>query len=296
MDTILYLQQFASPTLDALLLFVTNLGSELAYIAFLLVTYLAFDARLGQRVAVYLLVSFYLNFHLKGLIDTPRPYTIDPELARSPAAVATGAGPGFPSGHAQASATFWGYLALRVRKIWFWTLAALLVALISLSRIYLGVHIPLDIIGGLIIGAVLVGLFLGVDRWVDTFTPPSKGVLFTLGLLVPLALHLFLSTPDSEVLMGGLAAFATAPLFVPYRAEGRIWRRVLVTLLGLVLVFAALFGSSLLLSEEVKRNALVGFVRYFLIGYTGLALTPYLAKLTHLTPTPPSQPSPKSTT
>ena len=289
MDTILWLQSFASPTLDTLLLFVTNLGSELAYIAFLLVTYLAFDARLGQRVAVYLLVSFYLNFHLKGLIDTPRPFMIDPELARSPAAAETGAGPGFPSGHAQASATFWGYLAVKVRRAWFWVFAALLVALISLSRIYLGVHLPIDIIGGLVIGAVLVGLSLGVDRWLETFTLPYKGILFTLGLLLPLALHLFLPTPDSEVLMGGLAAFATAPLLVPYRAEGSAWRRVLVTLLGFVLVFTVLFGSSLLLPEEVKRNAFVGFARYFLIGYTGLALTPWLAQQTRLTPKP--QPS-----
>ena len=271
------------------MLFITDLGSELAYIAFLLVTYLAFDSRLGQRAAIYLLVSFYLNFHLKGLIDTPRPFMIDPELARNPAAVETGVGPGFPSAHAQASLTFWGYLALYVRKTWFWLVAALLVVLISLSRIYLGVHVPIDIVGGLAIGAVLVGLFLGIDRWLASVTLPSKEVLFALGLLLPLALHLFLPTPDSEVLMGGLAAFATAPPLVPYRAEGRVWRRALVTLLGVVLVFAALFGSSLLLPEEVKRNALVGFVRYFLIGYTGLALTPWLAQQTRLTPKP--QPS-----
>ena len=290
MDTILWLQQFASPTLDTLMLLITDLGSEPAYIAFLLVIYLAFDAQLGQRVAIYLLMSFYLNFHLKGLIDTPRPYTVDPSLARSPAAAASGTGPGFPSGHAQASLTFWGYLASYIRRAWFWLLAALTVALISLSRIYLGVHIPEDVVGGLIIGAALIGAFLALDRLFISMSPPSKLLLFILGLSSPLALHLFLPTPDSEVLMGGLAAFATAPLLVPYRAQGSVWRRVLVTLLGLILVFAALFGSSLLLPEEVKRNDVVGFVRYFLIGYTGLALTPWLAKRIRLIPRPhPSQ-------
>ena len=284
MDTILWLQQFASPTLDALVIFITDLGSEFAYIAFLLVTYLAFDSRLGQRVAIYLLVSFYLNFHLKGLFDTPRPYSIDPSLARSSAAIATGTSPGFPSGHAQASLTFWGYLASNVRRGWFWLLAALLVTLISLSRIYLGVHLPVDVVGGLIIGAALVGGALAVDRLLGTLTLPSKGVLFALGLLLPLALHLFLPTPESEVLMGGLAAFATAPLLVPYRAQGSAWRRVGVTLLGVVLVFAVLLGSSVLLPEEVKRDPLVGFVRYLVLGYTGLALTPWIAKQTRLIP------------
>ena len=290
MDTILWLQQFASPTLDALMLLITDLGSEPAYIAFLLVIYLAFNAQLGQRVAIYLLVSFYLNFHFKGLIDTPRPYTVDPSLARSPAAAASGTGPGFPSGHAQASLTFWGYLASYVRRAWFWLLAALTVALISLSRIYLGVHIPEDVVGGLIIGAALVGAFLALDRLLISLSSPSNLFLFVLGLSLPLALHLVLPVASSEVLMGGLAAFATAPLLVPYRAQGSVWRRILVTLLGLILVFAALFGSSLLLPEEVKRNDVVGFVRYFLIGYTGLALTPWLAKQIRLIPRPhPSQ-------
>ena len=54
---------------------ITNLGSERAYIVFILIAYLGINARVGQQLGVTLTASFYLNFLLKGLIDTPRPFT-----------------------------------------------------------------------------------------------------------------------------------------------------------------------------------------------------------------------------
>jgi undecaprenyl-diphosphatase len=62
----------------------------------------------------------------------------------------------FPSGHALVSCCF--YLAVaeiliddqwsRARKMAVWTLAILLIGLIGLSRVYLGVHYPTDVLGG----------------------------------------------------------------------------------------------------------------------------------------------------
>ncbi len=283
METIHFLQTWASPTLDTLFLLLTNLGSEQAYIALLVITYLGVDARLGRHVGVYLLLSFYLNYELKSFFDTPRPYVLDPSVVRSDLARETGTGPGFPSGHAQASMTYWGYMALRLRRGWFWALAGLIIALISLSRVYLGVHLPIDIVGGLVVGVGVIALAYAVDTLLTRMTPPLWLTL-VLGIGAPLAFHLFLPVPSSELLMGGLAAFFTAPALVPYRADAPLWRRALVALLGLVLVFAVLVGSSLLLPEAVKRDPVGGFVRYLALGYTGLALTPLLARAARLTP------------
>ena len=63
---------------------------------------------------------------------------------------------GFVSSHAANSFSIAMLLALTIRKGWFWALMFFWAALVSYSRIYLGVHYPGDIIGGAILG-VLIG-------------------------------------------------------------------------------------------------------------------------------------------
>jgi undecaprenyl-diphosphatase len=71
----------------------------------------------------------------------------------------------FPSGHALAALCFYGVLAgiltMHVEVKWLrwgvWALATLLVGLIGLSRIYLGVHYPSDVIGGYAAAVVWLG-------------------------------------------------------------------------------------------------------------------------------------------
>lgn len=285
MDAVYFLQQFASPALTEVALFITNLGSERAYIVFLLVVYLAVDARFGRYLGMTFLLGYFLNFHLKGIIDTPRPYVLDASVGLTPEAVATGLGAAFPSGHAQASVMFWGMVASYVRKPWFWLLTALLVGVISVTRVYLGLHIPLDLWGGWLIGAGVVWVGLRVYQmiiredapmWYAYLVVSPKPLQVALAIFLPLLLHWLLGVADSEVMMGGLAAFAVAPLLVPYRVPDSLAKRVMVAGLGLVLTFAVLLGSSLLLPEILKRDALIAFVRYFAIGSTGLIITPFI--------------------
>lgn len=290
-ETIEFLQRFASPALDRVMLVVTDLGDTQAYIALLVIIYLGIHPLLGRRVGVVLMLSFFLNFHLKGVVATPRPFELDPGVARGEAAVATAPGAGFPSGHAQGAGTFWGYLAVQVRRRGCWLLAVAVVALISISRVYLGVHVPMDIVGGLAIAAGVVA----VAWWVERTAPQvvarwpvlrQPRLLFTAGLLAPLALHLLLPVTDSALLTGGLAAFLTAPMLVRYRPPAAVGARVVAAAIGLVLVFAVLLGSSALLPEQIKADPFGGFARYLVLGYVGLALAPYLLQRIGLAPRP----------
>lgn len=290
METIHFLQGFASPALNELMLTVTNLSSERAYIVLLLVAYLGIDARTGRFLALALLSSFYLNFLLKGTLDTPRPYVLEPGVSLGDEYVATGTGPGFPSGHAQASTTFWGLAAVYARRGWFWALALLVVFFISLSRVYLGLHLPVDVVGGLLIGAAFVLLAFALFHYVETLRVSLFLTVF-LGILVSLAVHLTvplaapqLSFAESDLLMGGLAAFISGPALYPYRVPRALWRRVAITVLGVVLVFAFLLASSLLLPEAFKRDPFGGFFRYLVLGYVGVLFTPWLGRVSRLVP------------
>lgn len=289
METVAFVQQFASPALDRFFIVMSDLGSSQVYIVLLLFAYLVLSPRLGQRLGAAVLFGFYLNFHLKGLVGTQRPFILDPELGRTPEATPQ-SGPGFPSAHAQMSLTFWGYAAWWLRRGWFWPLAVLVVLLISLSRVYLGMHFLVDIVGGLGIGLLYTAVFAFAEPvWVG-FRSLSRRLRVSLGVVVPFLLLIFLPPPglEADLLMGGLAAFLSGPSLLPYKPSPVVWKRLAVFALGVVLVFGVLVGSSVLLPEALKRAPVVGFVRYLLLGYTGLLLTPWLAQTLRLAPPRPA--------
>ena len=78
----------------------------------------------------------------------------------------------FPSGHALFATCFFGGVAVlashrlrhRGSEVAVWVAAVLAIALIGISRIYLGVHYPTDVLGGLAAGAVWVGTVALGDR------------------------------------------------------------------------------------------------------------------------------------
>lgn len=281
MELIYALQEAASPALDRIMLLVTNAGSEMVYVALLVVAYVVVDARAGRTLAIIFLSSMYLNALLKLAFSTQRPFEIDPTVARSPSAVDTAPGHGFPSGHAQGAMTFWGAAAVFVRRTWFTLAAAVLVAAIGVSRLYLGVHMPIDVIGGMTIGLIVIAVGVALHR---SRLSPARPVVIALGLLVPLALQLLIPLEDAGVLLGGLAAFIVGPELFRHETRGPVAGRVVLGVIALGLVFAALMGSSALLGEDVKRSAIGSFVRYALIGGVGTVLAPYLGRLTGLTP------------
>ena len=75
----------------------------------------------------------------------------------------------FPSGHTAASVAVYAGLVLlltsrirhRTARVVAWALAVLLPAFVAMSRMYRGMHHPLDVAGGLVVGvaAILVLLF-----------------------------------------------------------------------------------------------------------------------------------------
>lgn len=77
----------------------------------------------------------------------------------------------FPSGHATAAMALYGFLAYALCKIYpgyktAWVaLAALAVAGISISRVYLGVHYPSDVVGGMLLGAIWVIIGINAAKY-----------------------------------------------------------------------------------------------------------------------------------
>ncbi len=155
--TIPYLKWLQSfPFLLRPMQFFSILGAEVFYIAFLPVIFWAVSRRIGARLGALLLFSVVVNEICKVGFALPRPYWVLPWLKLSQEASF-----GFPSGHAQGAFLLWIYAAIQAknRKLWV-PLALLLALLITVSRNYLGVHYPIDSVGGALIGLTILTLTL----------------------------------------------------------------------------------------------------------------------------------------
>ncbi len=111
--------------------------------------------RASVTVAVAVLGTIVLSTVVKSAVDRPRP--------RPRHVLAHAGGASFPSGHALTAAAAVvvllvaaseaGIPARRGARVALWTLGALAVVAVSLSRVLIGVHYPSDVVGGVLLGA-----------------------------------------------------------------------------------------------------------------------------------------------
>jgi membrane-associated phospholipid phosphatase len=181
---ILFLQNLADwPALPMQL--ISAMGYAGFYLLVLPALYWCFDAALGLRVAVCLLFSVWLNDTLKLVLHAPRPYWVSQRVR----AIGKESTFGLPSGHAQHAVVMWGLLAVSVNRPWAWIAALAMMFLIGLSRLYLGVHFPSDVVAGWAVGALLLFAFL---RWQGAAASWLRSRPFVQQVLMALAVSLAL--------------------------------------------------------------------------------------------------------
>lgn len=97
-----------------------------------------------------------LNQFLKILCCVPRPWVKDPGFTIVESARAEATGYSFPSGHTQNAVATYGGIARYTRRRWLRGVCIALTLVICFSRMYLGVHTPLDVGVSFVIAAALV--------------------------------------------------------------------------------------------------------------------------------------------
>src|SRR5713226_1127512 len=152
-------------TLDVIMVLITTLGGTYILALFAVPLWLR-----GQREATFdfvliLVLTIVLTTAIKYLVDRSRP-CVDPSFG---ARTLPGYGcntepdPSFPSGHASRAFALAGLVGLRFR--WRAGGAAMaFAALVGLSRVYLGLHWPSDILAGAFVGIGMAVLVEVVSR------------------------------------------------------------------------------------------------------------------------------------
>jgi undecaprenyl-diphosphatase len=160
-------------TLDAVMVEITALGTGAVVMMIVAVAALFLVLTQHKYSAILLLASTAGGIVLDGVLklgfNRPRPSIFVPSVHTVSSS--------FPSGHAMSAAIVYttvAYLAARLHKRkwarWLVMMTAFIViALISFSRLYLGVHYPSDVLAGIAIGLAWAGFCMAILEAIQKF-------------------------------------------------------------------------------------------------------------------------------
>ena len=269
-----FFSSIASPALDVIVMVLTMLGEETVFILF--ITYLVWNSSKKRGFAIFssLALSLIAMGLLKAFIRAPRPFQVLEEISGKRLETATGYS--FPSGHTTGAAAFYSALSLTYRKRIVSLLSAAAILAVGLSRMYLGVHWPIDVFGGLALG--ITGTTLLLPRfeamWEDrprmmrfTFAAGAFSTAAALVLTVLLETGLADSVGYMDVMKlliltgSGYLGFHLSERYNPYDTGAPAGKRWVRYALGVV-VLLVIQGAKAFLPD----TALVALIRYLLTG------------------------------
>jgi membrane-associated phospholipid phosphatase len=258
-----WVQSFRNPILDSFFAITYYLGSEDFYFLALPLLFWCLNKSLGIRLGGVLVFSNYLNVFFKDLFAAPRPYQVDSKLY----APFKTEGFGIPSGHAQGTTTFWGYLATQLKTRAWWALAIALAVYVGVGRMYVGDHFPHDVLLGWVLGIVIVAGYAWLEpRTGEWLGNQPMSVQVGLAIIVPLILAALHWTADSAkaagILLGFFAGLPIEAKFIRFDVHGEAWKQVVKFVIGLTILLALRFGLKAILPEQ----PLFDLIRYAAMG------------------------------
>ena len=167
------------PTLNKLMIWFTKFGREIFWpLAILLLFF--FGGWSGKKTAVVIAISMLVLIPLgeltKDIVARPRPV-----IPKSDILIASDKEYSFPSGHAvivSAGAAGALFLFRKTTKQYVVSIIlAIEASLVCISRVYVGGHFPLDVVGGILLGVGVSLIFIGIEKHIESVLISIKNLL-----------------------------------------------------------------------------------------------------------------------
>lgn len=269
------------------------------------VIFWCFDKKAGMMMGLNVGFGNMINQLAKNIFCVPRPWVRDTRLIPT----ASSSGYSFPSGHAQLATAEWGSLAVwQKKRKWVVAICCVLIFLIALSRNYLGVHTPQDVLCSIALCSLVMFACYRIMNWVDGGN--NRDILvFGIGLAIFVAYFLFVTlksyptiyAADGQVVaepvkmvaeawsaggcaVGAFFAWFVERRFIRFEQMKLWWQKLLCAVIGGAMMYWMMNFASPFIANELKATGTAGYyigkLLYFAILYFFIfAVFPAMIKL-----------------
>lgn len=294
MEFLYMLERIRVPVLNEFMLTITQLGEETAFLVTALILFWCVDKKSGYYIMAVGFIGTLTNQFMKLFFRVPRPWVIDESFTILEQAREAASGYSFPSGHTQSAVGTFGTIACIAKDKWLKIAAIAIAILVPFSRMYIGVHTPLDVLVAAGIAILLIIVLKPV-----VYAEDKNNVPVLLGLMIAVAIafvcyvefhpfpadidahNLASGTKNAYTLLGSLIGLTIVYIvdkkWLNFSTKAVWWVQIVKVTLGFCVVLAIKSGLkaplNLLLGESLGRAA-----RYFLIVVTAGIIWPLTFK------------------
>lgn len=289
------LQQLNNGLLTAIASLISELGDQYAIVAIIGFLYWGSQKKWGKYVFLCLGPVQAIAPMLKDIVCRPRPYMVHESIKCLKAVHAeydimdiAAQGYSFPSMHSASSAAVYGslctYACKNGRKLSVYLTIGLLIPLfVGISRFYLGVHYPTDVLAGWAVGFILISV-------VGFFYVKTNNVKWIyLGVMLAAFPGIFFCTGNDYytsygLIAGGYLAFMFEEKYVNFESSDKILITIIRVICGAGL-FVGLNAvlklpfSEAFLDGGTKLSLMVRLIRYGIVSFSVMGLYPMTFKL-----------------
>ena len=295
MEFLYILEKLRVPVLNELMLGITTLGEETAFLALALIFFWCIDKKRGYLLMAVGFTGTILNQFLKLACRVPRPWVLDPNFTILEQAREAAGGYSFPSGHTQFAVGTFGSICATEKHKWIKGICIALMILVPFSRMYVGVHTSSDVLAGAGMALALVWLMRG-----PVMSGNKKTMKLLIGGMIALALvflayvelwqfpadidphNLESGMKNAYTMLGCLAGVAIVYVvdtkYLKFDTRAIWWAQMIKAGLGLVVVLTVKSVLKAPLDALFAGHMAARGLRYFFVVLTAGILWPMTFK------------------
>ena len=283
------IREACGPTVEMLVNGVSMLSTIAVFVLFLV--YWCMDRKTGLFALTCFSTGQFLNQTCKAIFCVPRPWIRNTDIHPSPQAIESASGYSFPSGHSQTAMSSYGALSVKgTSSTLIRVILLVCILLVGLSRNYLGVHTPQDVLFGFGMGILSIVIVAYIQKHKEKlygFRTVIVGICIVVVATAYVILKQYPGSVEQAVLMkedamkayGFMAGTIVSAYYmkkISFTTDHlSIKQRVLRAVIGSVMIAPVYFGADAVLVLFVPMEAAL-WICTFASAVTGMLLVPYV--------------------